>query len=1131
MVALLAGCTSVLPESGDGSSSDAAAEATPSAAPAVATPSESTETPLQAPLPPACLDGDADEFGPNCPRGNDCDDSNAAITDQCYRCETPNTGCACSEDGAIESCNVATDGRSVASDGVCHSGTRLCTGGRWQRCLPNAFSTRTIVSPTTCGSACSPECRVTSICPTTPAELAGRGTGVIISNQPVPGFCPGGGNGGIQLPGGAPPPPVCVVPTCGGSCCVAGETCYTYQETPAYDPAICTGPGMSAPPPIRWSACGATCTAGQTHCGQAPADSCCAASEQCINSRCVPRIAACVRHSDCPAGYYCDTTVSQCLPNSSGRCNCERDLQQQSCIGAIRSTGGRVVNDIFRTRTGGDARTLRMARYIGGIESNPTGCPVGRINYQAGGPYACTTCTPTICDAWACFGGPRTVANIGTFADNLDWLFTQHVRLNPSGGGVSDGQPLPGQNLRDWGYDPVEGRKYDLGAPANRVVLFPITDHTSDSCLEPFEYTVWLSDNPNATTIASPTAPNPSQWNLAVLTETFTQGWTRNPNSQGNPADVSDLNTTAFGDAVADAMTTVWSLPCGYSFRYASIVAGNSGNPTAACRFHSFDDELDAIAGLTVNGDALQIYHELPFGTGAGPDGLNFSTVLRTADVYFLFDTTGSMGGELTNLRSAMTTGTFIPGCPGGVIGAIKCVIPDSWFGVGRHDDMPVSPYGSSGSGDVAYQNLLDLGDNPAAAQTAVNTLGLHYGNDWPESQTVALWATVTGRGLQGYFGTRTGCPAGRFGYPCFRNGSIPIVMLFTDAAFHNGVGNTNAYANNVLFAGGSNTGTLGTQRTPRFDEMIDEMNDRGVKVITVESSGRYAPAMADFNALAAGTGSLVGGGANAVYSINANGTGLGPAVVQAVVDLANYARMDVTARAEDNPATPVDERCFVRSPVGAAIGTIRLSNPAAGEVAPYAAGRCVDPPTAIGGQPVVARQCLPGTQVNFRADFLNNCVTATAVQQVFTFEIVVRGNGSYELGRVPVTIVVPPSAFPPSGTFTYDVDANVVCGAGRQPLWNQIQFAADTPAGTSIEVDAYTALTPAGLAAAPAVRVGVAPPATSPMDLRSALTIAGQPTRNPHLRVRFTLNSNAARSATPVLRGYRVLFDCIDGT
>lgn len=64
----------------------------------------------------------------------------------------------------------------------------------------------------------------------------------------------------------------------------------------------------------------------------------------------------------------------------------------------------------------------------------------------------------------------------------------------------------------------------------------------------------------------------------------------------------------------------------------------------------------------------------------------------------------------------------------------------------------------------MVFQNRSDMNADPAVAQTAINGIGLHNGNDWPESQTPALWSTVTGRGLSGYYGDRTGCAAGRWG-------------------------------------------------------------------------------------------------------------------------------------------------------------------------------------------------------------------------------------------------------------------------------------------------------------------------------------------------------------------------------
>lgn len=1069
-------------------------------------------SPLLQPLGGDCLDTDGDGYGTNCALGPDCNDTDRSVTDQCYRCARPATDCPCDTPGARRPCDVVTDSDLPGPDGTCRLGERVCTNGRWSRCMALDGRTRTITPPAPCGSTCNPECRVTTVCPTSPSDLSG-GSGVVIGSSPLPGYCPMG-TGGITLPGGTStaPPPTCTV-TCGGRCCAVGQECWTQTDTSVY-PSWCYSGGRVAPPPVTISACGRACPVSQ-RCGFPPNEQCCTAGQICRYGVCVTPTGTCRTNADCPAGSFCDRNLGRCIPSVGGRCNCEGDAAMQQCLTSVVTTGGDVINGIFRTANGQDARTLRFARYMRGIETNPTGCPIGRSSYSTDPQFRCTSCTPTICDAWACFSGPRDTTTIGRFADRLDWLWTQHVRFNDWGGAVSDGDSRF--------YYPWRARIYDLGAPANRVVLFPITDHTSDSCLEPFEYTVWLSDNPNSTEIADPRNPDPNKWNQATLVRVFTQGWTRNPRAIGDPSDTNDLETTAFGDAVADAMTTVWALPCGYSFRYAAVSAGNNGSPTSACAFHSHDDELDAVAGLTVEGNSLSIYHVLPYGSTAGPDGLSFSTQVRTADVYFLFDTTGSMGGELANLRSSLTTGTYVSGCTGGIIGGIRCIIPDAWFGVGYFDDFPRSPYG--GGPDRVYQNVLDLTSNAAAAQTAVNSLTIHWGYDGPESHVPALWAVATGRGFPGYLSDRTGCPAGRFGYPCFRPGTIPIVMMFTDAMFHNGPGNTYMYDDRILGI-----------TSPRFADAVNELNRVGAKVIVINScDGQWwctPDAQNHAVALANNTRSIVSGGAPAVYNIRSDGSGLSTAVINAVSDLANYSRMDVTAVALDNPATPtVDERCFVRSPVGAPAGTVRLSNPAIGESAPYPSGRCVDPPGSVSGVPVVARQCLPGTTVNFRAEFANNCVPSTSTQQVFNFDIVVLGNGTYELGRVPVTIVVPASAYPPSGTFTYDVDATTACRPGQFPDWTQLQFAADTPTGTSIRIDVQTAATSAGLATAPVVNLGTVPPASSPLDIGAALVAAGQSNRLPYLRVTFTLNSNATRDRAPTLMGYRVLFNCIDGS
>jgi len=247
------------------------------------------------------------------------------------------------------------------------------------------------------------------------------------------------------------------------------------------------------------------------------------------------------------------------------------------CLNVIRAArADGVIDDIFTTSDGRFAPELTFGRYVRGVN----GC--------IGGTYE-----PRVLTGYACHA-PVAGEAIAPYADSLDWQWTQVLRTRDDLVVVADGEA--------GFYVPWRGRIYDLGGEANRVALFPITDHAPLPC-EAFEYSVWLSNNPDSSEAAPEGAPDPSKWNPARLIRAFTQGWTRNPTAPGAAdATRTDLDTwlrdNSTGEAVADALTTVWALPCGLTFRYVAIQAGNYGNPGPECVYHSSDDELDAVAGL-----------------------------------------------------------------------------------------------------------------------------------------------------------------------------------------------------------------------------------------------------------------------------------------------------------------------------------------------------------------------------------------------------------------------------------------------------------------------------------------------------------------------------------------------------
>ena len=305
-------------------------------------------------------------------------------------------------------------------------------------------------------------------------------------------------------------------------------------------------------------------------------------------------------------------------------------------------------------------------------------------------------------------------------------------------------------------------------------------------------------------------------------------------------------------------------------------------------------DPLDPDSNPAAEGN---FYFLVPFNEAPDPsqDSLVFATDIQMADVFLLTDTTGSMMGEINNLRSSLT-GTVIPN--------IQAFIPDTWFGVGHFADYPYSDtdngidYGSGG--DLPFELLQTMTSDAALAQAAVNAMTLDNGDDGPEAQVPALWATATGLGLGSYLADQTACPTGYIGYPCFRPGAVPIIVLITDAAFHNGPGGTNAY-------------TALSPEPPTYAETVTALNDIHAKVLAINSSGTLITDESDSDCtqIATDTGAVTSSGPLTI-SIPMNGSGLGDNVVTAVSTLANGVPMDITSIGRDDTSDDVDATVFI---------------------------------------------------------------------------------------------------------------------------------------------------------------------------------------------------------------------------
>ncbi|MDB4928374.1 MAG: Tryptophan synthase alpha chain, partial [Myxococcaceae bacterium] len=273
----------------------------------------------------------------------------------------------------------------------------------------------------------------------------------------------------------------------------------------------------------------------------------------------------------------------------------------------------RIVDDIFRTSDTPPrfAPQLTFGRLIPERSVINTPSCTGGVSSSVVDPALYPSANPRSYTAYVCVDGV-TREGAALFGDRLDWRWLQNARVRSDGSNAVDVDDCGGDQAR-CGYTAPwrSGFVFDLQGAANRVVIFPVTDHVENSCLEAFEYSVYLTDDPASTGfVGDGEAPDPTRWNRAVLVRGFLRGWTNNPLSTGTVEDMTAhplaTGRDAVGEeAISDSITTVWSLPCGVEFRYAAVVPGNYGNPDARCAFHSNEDEFDAVAGLNEDNTAV----------------------------------------------------------------------------------------------------------------------------------------------------------------------------------------------------------------------------------------------------------------------------------------------------------------------------------------------------------------------------------------------------------------------------------------------------------------------------------------------------------------------------------------------
>lgn len=398
----------------------------------------------------------------------------------------------------------------------------------------------------------------------------------------------------------------------------------------------------------------------------------------------------------------------------------------------------------------------------------------------------------------------------------------------------------------------------------------------------------------------------------------------------------------------------------------------------------------------------------LPFRGEPVTRQLEFGTTIRTADVFFVTDTTGSMSGTLANVKRTVAT----PGT--GLIARIGESIPDAWVGGGQLDDFPFGTYGALPD-DRPFRLAIGM-TSPSRSnevQAAFDAMNLHSGADSPESQVEALFQIVTGEAVEWtYGGTRSSqpayaaaCGADRWGAACFRATALPIIVMFTDVCSHNGPLNEDLGAC-PTYEGISPSPVTWTQA-------VAAMRARGARFVGVNTGGATCASSARtpggtpcwlLRRTAQETGSVDLLGQPLVYDL-ANGADVetfSSTVASAIETIATRVPMDVDTTLRDDLTDPdgVDATRFVARREPACSGTDTSCWTAPPEMASRDAVAAVDTSTFFA--------VVPGTRVRFDITFRNDFRPGGVTAQAFAAYLEVRGAGGAVLETRQVLVVVP---------------------------------------------------------------------------------------------------------------------------
>ncbi len=477
--------------------------------------------------------------------------------------------------------------------------------------------------------------------------------------------------------------------------------------------------------------------------------------------------------------------------------------------------------------------------------------------------------------------------------------------------------------------------------------------------------------------------------------------------------------------------------------------------------------------------------------------------------------------------------------------------------------------YCHNGDGDRA--NIIQV-LNPGTYTLMVNTRSMS--DDRYSDLLIGTWQPITTP-----FTPANACPDGRIGYPCFRQGSIPIVMLFTDAPMHNFDSTGNRYwmpaptFNNAVYALnerdmkviGINSGSDSTHRHCHTPCILEEVTSCTTENYQHCLSGYSCNCNTCYRDTQTGTeaysccgwccsaeetrqretcstsctvygnevcefSSSTAGG-NLKQVAHATGTvddaGL-PLVYQVSADGSGLSEAVVKSVSDLAGSTAMDiSMRVVDNPATPGVNEAGFVTSIATVPTPETDARC----DAV--FPTYFRRCRPDTEVRFGVSFHNHFVAPTTEDQIFTFDLEVVGDGAFVLQTIPVTIVVPGigPAFANEGRYWRDYNAEAECGDASQrtllPVWREASWDTDiSEAGTDVRFELRLAESVAGLDSA-APMTWLASSAASPLAVGPLAESFGQAPEATHARLTAVLQSSPGGQRAPTFYEMELRFRC----